>query len=97
MNSRITIEVDFDNNNDPVIQIVSRETDDIRDKLIRNFIEKLGTESNWCRISLVRIGNQEATGDRANTWHIRPVPTSELEENMSEMNAILHPPRAISE
>jgi hypothetical protein len=49
MKSRITIEVDFDNGNEPVIQILSRNSDDVRDNLIRSFYQKLGS-SSWCRI-----------------------------------------------
>jgi len=49
MKSRITIEVDFSNGNEPVIQILSRNSDDIRDNLIKAFYQKLGN-SSWCRI-----------------------------------------------
>jgi hypothetical protein len=49
MKSRITIEVDFDNGNEPVIQILSRNSDDVRDNLIKSFYQKLGG-SSWCKI-----------------------------------------------
>lgn len=49
MKSRITIEVDFDNGNQPVIQILSRSSDDIRDNLIQAFYQKL-QGSSWCKI-----------------------------------------------
>lgn len=49
MKSRITIEVDFDNANEPVLQIISRDSDDVRDNLIRAFYQKLGS-SSWCKI-----------------------------------------------
>lgn len=49
MKSRITIEIDFDNNNEPVIQILSRNSDDVRDNLIKSFYQKLGN-SSWCKI-----------------------------------------------
>lgn len=49
MKSRITIEVDFENGNEPVIQILSRNSDDIRDNLIKSFYQKLGG-SSWCKI-----------------------------------------------
>lgn len=50
MKSRITIEVDFDNRNEPVIQIISRKSDDVRDNLIQAFYQKLGGGSSWCKI-----------------------------------------------
>jgi len=51
MKSRITIEVAFDDNNRPYIQCdYSEQSDDVRDKLILNFIERLGHTSSWCRI-----------------------------------------------
>ncbi len=50
MKSKITIEVDFDNGNVPVIQILTaNESDDVRDKLLRHFTQQLGG-SSWCQI-----------------------------------------------
>ena len=49
MKSRITIEVDFNNRNKPIIQIVSRHSDDIRDNLIKAFYQSL-QGSSWCRV-----------------------------------------------
>jgi hypothetical protein len=49
MKSRITIEVDFDNNNSPIIQILKADSDDVRDKLVSHFTEQLGG-SSWCKI-----------------------------------------------
>lgn len=49
MKSRITIEVDFENGNEPVIQILSRNSDDIRDNLIKSFYQRL-QGSSWCKI-----------------------------------------------
>lgn len=49
MKSRITIEVDFDNGNEPTIQILSKNSEDVRDNLIKSFYQKLGS-SSWCKI-----------------------------------------------
>lgn len=49
MKSRITIEVDFDQNS-PYIKIVEQESDDVRDGLVKAFRQKFGYESNWARI-----------------------------------------------
>jgi len=39
MESRISIQVDFDNGNRPVIQLIHGQSDDTRDKLITNFLQ----------------------------------------------------------
>jgi len=49
MKSRITIEVDFENGNDSAIYIKHEPTDDIRDKLVQDFLGKFAGQSNWCR------------------------------------------------
>jgi hypothetical protein len=49
MKSRITIEVDFDNGNQPVLQILKEDSDDVRDKLLSHFTQQLGG-SSWCQI-----------------------------------------------
>ncbi len=50
MNSKITIEIDFENNNQPIIQILQKNSDDVRDKLIKSFTEQFGGSSSWCKI-----------------------------------------------
>lgn len=64
MKSRITIEVDFENGNEPTIQIISRNSDDIRDNLIKAFYQKLGS-SSWCKIQFVQdvLDEQVASTD----------------------------------
>lgn len=57
MKSRITIEVDFENDNQPVIQIVQRFSDDVRDKLISEFLHALGGQSSWCKIDHIVGGS----------------------------------------
>lgn len=49
MRSRITI--DLDEANQPVIKIQYVESDDLRDKIVKRFLEKLGHESRWCEIN----------------------------------------------
>jgi hypothetical protein len=51
MKSRITIEVDFDNGNQPFIQIINNhQSPDVRDKLITQFRQMLGGRSRWLRV-----------------------------------------------
>jgi hypothetical protein len=45
MNSRISIDVDHDNQ--PVIKIEYKDSDDVRDKLVKKFLETYGHASRW--------------------------------------------------
>jgi len=80
MKSRITIEVDFNNANEPVIQIMSRASDDIRDNLIKAFYQRLGG-SSWCKIRF-----EEHYDDRSDPVQsfkrilITPIPDEKLRE-----------------
>lgn len=47
MKSRLTIEVDFDNGNEPYIRcFLDHESDDVRDKLLKSFFQSLGHSSH---------------------------------------------------
>lgn len=46
MKSKITIDVDF--NNQPIIKIQYIESEDVRDKLVKRFTERFGHVSAWC-------------------------------------------------
>lgn len=73
MDSRITIDLDFDNGNNPIIKIISsNESDDVRDKLLRTFLNNLGHASSWCRI-LYKGNNSKHT-----FWHIAPIEPKDL-------------------
>src|SRR5438034_4776800 len=59
MKSRITIEVDFEHGNTPIIQILKFNNDgevqeDVRDKLISYFLETLGYTSSWAKVAWVQ-------------------------------------------
>lgn len=85
MKSRITIEVDFDNSNQPVIQILwHHNSDDVRDKLLSNFIQSLGAQSSWCKINFVNYN--EVT--QANTIHITPLKNTDLKEHAKLMKLV---------
>lgn len=83
MNSKITIEVDFSNNNTPVIRILHRKSDDVRDSLVSNFIQHLDhtSISRWLRF--------EYRGERqdGHVWDIVPISSSlsQLEEEAKLM------------
>jgi len=79
MKSRITIEVDFDNGQ-PYIKIAEdRNSDDVRDKLITFFRQRLGHTSSWCA---VQFFDQSEVGNQL-IWRIRPI-TPEMMERESE-------------
>lgn len=94
MKSRITIEVDFDNNNLPVIQVLSQNSDDVRDKLLQSFLQSLQHTSRWCRIEY--IGNFGGLAENPVTslpfefhkWNIRPIVPDELPDEIKLMEVV---------
>jgi len=87
MQSRISIEVDFENNNLPVIQIVSKDSDDVRDKLVKSFLQSFQHCSRWTTIQFV--GNNlsykpDGTADSW-TWKIAPITPEQLQEEINLM------------
>jgi hypothetical protein len=87
MKSRITIEVDFDNGNLPVIKIVSRESDDVRDKLLRSFLQQLNHKSRWCVIQYEGYDtvHEEGAIKYTNNWTLRPIPPESFLEEIKLM------------
>jgi len=69
MTSRISIEVDFDNNNEPVLQILQRKSDDVRDSLLSAFLQKFNG-NNRCSIEWK---HQDNAPDGASRIFIRPI------------------------
>lgn len=92
MKSRISIEIDFDNNNLPVIQIISTDSDDVRDKLLKSFLQSLQHTSRWCRIEYKGdFGSASMTPnslvDYNQRWYIIPITPKELEDEIKLMEA----------
>lgn len=75
MKSKITIEIDFDSGN-PYIRVYNdRESDDVRDKLITFFRQRLGHTSSWCTVRF------DDTGISGNCmFEIHPLKPNELQE-----------------
>ncbi len=82
MLSKITIEVDFDNQNTPVLQIISRTSDDVRDKLLKNFIEILGG-NQWCKIECQGTMPETSVNYDAQKWIISPKSIAGIREYFS--------------
>ena len=85
MKSRITIEVDFDNSNQPIIQILYKESDDVRDSLIKSFLQSFGGQSSWCRIMWVQSNDVHGGGEQFSRIQISPVRESDLKEQSALM------------
>ena len=94
MNSKITIEIDFENGNEPVIQIISRKSDDIRDKLISLFLERLGGFSSWCKITCVTSSVSEEPIKNFQKWRISPIRKTQFK---AEGEALLEQHRLLRE
>jgi hypothetical protein len=94
MKSRITIEVDFDNGNQPIIQILKTNSDDVRDKLVQSFTEQVGC-SSWLQIKWVGgCTSAEPNSPMFERIHISPIKPENLKEQgeimikQAELNAI---------
>lgn len=86
MLSKIKIEVDFDHNNEPIIEILYRQSDDVRDKLIRSFIDKLGQVSSWCEIHCANAIQETDVNYAVQRWVIKPIEPKHLEERAFIIN-----------
>ncbi len=78
MQSKITIEIDHDNQ--PIIQIRYEESNDVRDKLVKRFLETFKGES--C-LATFYFSSNSAYGDISAT--IRPIPPESLQETVSKI------------
>ena len=83
MKSRITIEVDFDHNNLPVIQILENHSDDVRDRLIGHFLQSLQHTSRWCKILFI------ADDSKGRHWRIYPMTPYEIPEEIKLMKSVI--------
>jgi hypothetical protein len=90
MNSRISVEVDFENNNLPVIQILRKDSPDVRDKLVSAFLQSLQHTSRWCKITYVG-GTDHNNNEVGDQWKISPITPLELMEEMKLMEAVINP------
>lgn len=85
MKSRVTIEVDFESGNEPVLQILFRSSDDVRDRLIQALYQKLGS-SSWMKIHFDQhyFDPMDASNDFKRI-SIRPIPELNLKEEAEIM------------
>jgi hypothetical protein len=90
MKSRITIEVNFDNGNLPIIQVIrqqSEERDDVRDNLVQQFLQSLQHTSRWCKIDYIGDagGTKEEPKER---WFISAITPKEISDEVALMLAV---------
>lgn len=89
MKSRITIEVDFENGNLPVIQILRKDSDDVRDKLISSFLQSFQHTSRWIKIDYAGEFSQHGEDGDVQKWILKPVVPSDLPNEIKLMEALL--------
>jgi hypothetical protein len=73
MNSRITIEIDFDNKNEPILKIHYKQSDDVRDKLLKSLLEKLSGEMSYLEVAKVYYPDEPNYGAES-VWILRGQP-----------------------
>jgi len=87
MKSRISIEIDFDNGNKPVIQIIQKSSEDVRDNLVHYFIELLGHQSTLCKITY--DGEFSAPYEPFKRWKISPISPEQMPEELKAMQSFI--------
>lgn len=88
MESKISIEIAYDLGNLPIIQVLHKTSDDVRDGLVGNFLQHLDhtSISRWLKIEYLY-----KRSDGALIWRIVPISSSinELENEAKLMLAMV--------
>lgn len=80
MKGKITIEVDFNDNNQPYIHcLVNTQSDDVRDKLLNHFRQLFGFKSNWAR---VEFSDEPSVNSETTILRIYPIGDSDLQKQV---------------
>jgi hypothetical protein len=87
MKSRITIDVDFDNQHLPVIKIQSEFSHDVRDNLLKSFLHSFRHTSRWCTIQY--LGHSGIGEDIGHRYQIVPITPDQLADEIKLMQAVL--------
>ncbi len=82
MKSKITIDMDWDNQ--PIIKIEYQESDDVRDKMVKRFMETFGGKSYWATFFYDQ-SISEMTEKANSKAQIRPIKPSQLSEHWKDM------------
>lgn len=79
MKSKITIDVDLDNQ--PVIKIEYSASEDVRDKLVKKFLDTFAGESQWSEFLFLNTSKEGVNS----TSLLRPIPPHAFEYNSNSM------------
>jgi hypothetical protein len=75
MKGKLLIGVDFSNNNEPIIEIiVDHASTDLRDKMLKSFVQSLGGDSNVLKIEFDNLMALEVP--HLGRYIIRAIPAS---------------------
>lgn len=76
MLSRITVEIDYNNNGRPYFRVVENtNSDDLRDKAVTQFRRTFQHNSLWCKVDFGQLQM-----DGTIQWNVHPIPPEELTE-----------------
>lgn len=94
MKSRITIEVDFDNGNAPIIKIIQQQSSDVRDALLCQFVQSLKHTSRWLRIEYkgnnpVSSESEKSDLSYQHQYHIIPLTPDDFHEELPIIQSAL--------
>jgi hypothetical protein len=75
----------------PIVQIIQEDSDDVRDKLLSQFLQSLGHSSRWLKIEYKgEIPKNDFVAPYKKVWQLAPITTSELKREMALMDSLLH-------
>lgn len=80
MKSRISIDLDEDNQ--PIIKVDYVYSEDVRDKMVKKFLETFAADSCWARFQYISEG---VYGGTSKTAIIRPLEVKDFKENSKLM------------
>lgn len=80
MRSKITIDLDEDNQ--PIIKIDYYASEDVRDKMVKRFLETFGGSSCWAEFKYADLTTTEYQNSMAK---IRPIAPPDLQKHSEEM------------
>ena|SRR5687768_1755303 len=83
MKSKITIDLAEDNQ--PIIQINYVPSEDVRDKMVKRFLETFGHSSVWSRVTFT-------PGTDITIATIRPIPFDDIFHNVQDMKSLIETP-----
>lgn len=85
MLSRITVEIDYNNNGRPYFRVMENATsDDLRDKAITEFRQVFQHQSQWCKVDFGQVQM-----DGTIQWNVHPIAPEELQQAIEAMQKML--------